>query len=47
VAVVGQDAELAVASLRSMVQSATPALAAKHGRIVLLQAGEESVVAPL
>ena len=47
VAVVGQDAELAVATLRSMVASATPALAARGGRIVLLQAGEEDAVVPL
>lgn len=47
VAVVGQDAELAVAVLRSMANSATANLATRGGKIVLLQAGDDDVVAPL
>ncbi len=47
VAVVGQDPELAVAVLRSMVLSAAPVLAVRSGRIVVLQGGDESAVGPL
>lgn len=47
VAVVGQDPELAIAALRSMILSAAPALGARSGRIVVLQGGDESVVGPL
>ena len=47
VAVVGQDPELAIAALRSMILSAAPVLGARSGRIVVLQGGDESVVGPL
>lgn len=47
VAVVGQDPELAVAVLRSMVFSAAPVLASRSGRIVVLQGGDESAVGPV
>lgn len=47
VALVGPDPKLALAILRSMLMSAAPSLAARGGRVVVLQAGDEDAFAPV